>query len=250
MRRVLLLLSLARAVAADEPSVQKATNPFALVNTLQLEPRFVVVHAGGNEEQLELLVGVAYHALWIPGVKVSDVYSFARLEMYGESKNQPNHLVIGLEDWLGLLLAVKPFSLGSLALGVATELPTATNAALGAQEFELGPATGAMLTRVHNLQVGFLGRFLFSVAGATPDLGYVLFQPLLTYHLPKNFFFKSDGIMNFDFRHSPHATVPVNLHLGHGFTDRLVLSAVVEGVTTGSGRGNVTVKLNLNYFNW
>ena len=93
-------------------------------------------------------------------------------------------------------------------------------------------------------------QFFFSVAGTKPDLGYALVQPIIAYHLPRAFFFKTDGIMNFDWQASPHATIPVNLQFGHAFTSHVVLSAIVEVVTTGSGAGNVTVQLNLNYLAW
>jgi hypothetical protein len=137
-----------------------------------------------------------------------------------------------------------------LGLGVDAVLPTATNPALDAQEFQLGPAAGAIITRVKHLQVGALVQVFFSVAGAKPDLGYAQVQPIIVYHLPHALFFKTDGIMNFDWKASPHATVPVNLHFGHAFTSHIVLSAIVQGVTTGSGAGNVTVQLNLNYLGW
>jgi hypothetical protein len=75
-------------------------------------------------------------------------------------------------------------------------------------------------------------------------------QPIIVYHLPKAFFFKSDGILQFDFHESPHATVPVNLHIGRGITSHLVISGIVEAVSTGSGVGNLTAQLNLNYLSW
>jgi hypothetical protein len=256
--RVLAFLLIGCSVAAaSEPSpqedaAQKATNPFSLTNTLQVEPRYIEIESGGNATQLKVQLGIVYKSLFIPGVKVGDTYSFARLEIYAKSLNKldsPN--VVGLQDWQLLFLGVKPFAWGALVgLGLDALLPTATNPALDTQELELGPAVGAMLTRVRHLQIGVLARFYFSVAGTTADLAYTLVQPIITYHLPKAFFFKTDGIMNFDFKKAPWATVPVNLHLGHAFSDHMVVSAVVEGVTTGSGVGDVTIKLNLNYTKW
>jgi hypothetical protein len=255
-----LLLTCCSVAGASEPSppspqedaAQKATNPFALSNTLQVEPRYIDIASGGNATQLEVVLGVVYKSLFIPGVKVGDTYSFARLEMYGKSLNTPQSPnVVGLQDWQLLFLGVKPFAWGGLVgLGLDALLPTSTNPALDTQEFELGPSIAAMLTRVRHLQIGVLARFYFSVAGTTPDLAYTLVQPIITYHLPKAFFFKTDGIMNFDFKKAPYATVPVNLHLGHAFSDHLVISAIVEGVTTGSGVGDVTIKLNINYTKW
>jgi hypothetical protein len=129
-------------------------------------------------------------------------------------------------------------------------LPTATNPALDKQELELGPATGFMITAVPHLQIGALAQFFFSVAGDAPDLAYVLLQPIVAYHLPRAFFFKSDGIMNFDFKHSPHSTIPVNLHFGRGISRHVVLEAIAEYVTIGSGDGNWVVKANANYLQW
>jgi hypothetical protein len=246
----------ARAVesppSTTDQAADVATNPIALANTLQLEPRFIVIASGGNATQLLLRLGVAYQALFIPGVKVGDVYSYARLDMFGEALNTPSSpAVVGLQSWQALLLGIKPFAWGAqVGLGVDALLPTATNPALDAQEFELGPSVAAQITRVKHLQLAVLARFFFSVAGASPDLAYVLVQPIVSYHLPKAFFLKTDGIMNFDFRNSPHATVPVNLGFGRAVTTRLSLALTVEGVTVGSGQGNVTVRLNLSYFAW
>jgi len=93
-------------------------------------------------------------------------------------------------------------------------------------------------------------QFLFSVAGTTPDLAYTELQPIVIYHLPSAFFLKTDPIMRFDFKHSPTATVPVNLHFGRALTPRFAINVIGEYVTTGSGDGNFTVQLNLAYVNW
>ncbi len=248
---VVLALQHGAAASPEDGAVDKATHPF-LANTLQFQPEYVDIRDGGNATKILVRLGVVYHYLFIPGIKLGDTYSFARLEMYGESLNTPaSPNVVGLQDWQALLLGIKPFGWGAqVGLGVDALLPTATNPVLDDQEFELGPALGAIITRVPHLQIGALVQFFFSVAGAKPDLGYTLVQPVIVYHLPKAFFFKTDGIMNFDLKTSPRATVPVNLHFGHGFTSHLVISAIVEVVTTGSGVGNVTAELNLNYVAW
>jgi hypothetical protein len=255
-RRAVLLALLAMpagsaAASSPEEAAEQATHPF-LVNTLQLQPAYIDLRDGGSTTQLLVRLGLVYHALFLPGLRLGDTYTFARLEMYGESSNAtsaPN--VVGLQDWNALWLGVVPLRWGAqLGLGVDGVLPTATNPALGDQEFQLGPAAGAIITRVKHLQIGALVQVYFSVAGAKPDLGYTTVQPVIAYHLPRAFFFKTDGIMKFDWEASPHATVPVNLHFGHALSSHIVLSAIVEGVTTGSGVGNVTVQLNLNYLAW
>lgn len=252
----LALQSWLRSAAATESgpaeAAEKATQPFFDTNSLQLQPAYTDIHDGGNDTQLLVRLFVVYHSLLIPGVKTLDIYTLARLEMYGESLNTPaNPNVVGLQDWNALFLAIKPFRWGAqVALGAYAVIPTATNAALDTQELQLGPALGAIITRVRHLQIGILAEFYFSVAGTTPDLAHSQVQPILVYHLPKAFFLKSDGIAQFDFHKSPHATVPVNIHFGRGITSHLVISAIVEGVTTGSGFANVTTKLNLNYLAW
>jgi hypothetical protein len=242
----------AAGTTPKEAAAEKATHPFFDTNTLQLQPAYTDVHAGGSSLQLLIRLALAYNGFLIPGLKLGDIYSVARLEMYGEAllpAGSPN--VVGLQDWNGLLIGVKPFAWGAqLALGAYAVLPTATNPALDTQEFQLGPAAGAMVTHVRHLQIGALAEFFFSVAGMKPGLATAQLQPIIVYHLPKAFFLKTDGIMKFDLKTSPYATVPVNIHIGYAFTSHLVLSAIVEGVTTGSGVGNVSVKLNLNYVAW
>ena len=132
--------------------------------------------------------------------------------MYGESLNTPkNPNVVGPQDWNALLVAVKPFAWGAqIALGAYAVLPTATSSALDTQEFQLGPAIGALVTHVRHLQLGALAELYFSVAGTTPNLAYSQVQPIIVYHLPKAFFLKSDGIMKFDLHQAPRATVPVS----------------------------------------
>jgi hypothetical protein len=61
--------------------------------------------------------------------------------------------------------------------------------------------------------------YSISTAGAIAGLATAQLQPIIVYHLPNAFFFKTDGIMKFDFNQSPHSTVPVNLHFGRGFTN-------------------------------
>ena len=235
-----------------EQAAEKHTNPFALANTLQVQPGYTDIYAGGNSTQLLVRLAVAYKALFIPGIKVADVYSFVRLEMYGEALNTPQSPnAIGLQDWKLLVGGVKPFAWGALVgVGFDALLPTVTNLAFDKRELELGPATAFLITHVPHLQIGALVQFFFSVAGATSDLAYVLVQPIIAYHLPRAFFFKTDGIMNLDLEHSPHATVPVNLHFGRGITSHVVLSGIVEVVTVGSGKNDVTVQLNVNYLSW
>jgi hypothetical protein len=242
----------AASVSPQEEAAKRSTNPFFDTNSLQLQPAYTDQHAGGYSLQLLLRLLLAYKGLFIPGLKLGRLYSVARLEMYGEILKNPGSAdVVGLQNWNGLLLGVMPFAWGAqLVLGAYSILPTATDPALDTQEFQLGPAAGAMVTHVARLQIGALVEFFFSVAGAKPGLATAQLQPFIIYHLPKAFFLKSDGIMKFNLKTSPSATVPVNLHLGHAFNSHLVLSAIVAGVTTGSGVGNVTVQLNLNYLGW
>lgn len=245
----MVVVRAAQAAGSVEEAAEAATQPFFDTNSLQLQPAYTHFHAGGFSDQVLLRLVLAYKGILVPGFKYADIYSVARLEMYGASLSPSN--VVGLQNWNGLMLAVKPYGWGAqLALGVYSVFPTATNAALDAQEFQLGPAFGAMITHVRHLQIGFLGEFFFSVAGSTPGLAIAQLQPIIVYQLPKAFFFKSDGIMQFNLRSSPYATVPVNLHFGRGFLPHLVLSAIVEGVTYGSGVGNFTLRLNLNYLAW
>jgi hypothetical protein len=242
----------AAELSAPAGAAKHSTNPFAFVNTLQIEPRYIHIEAGGNATQLEVRLALVYSGLWIPGLRVGNVYSVARLEMFGESLNTPAvGNVTGLQNWQALLLGIKPFAWGALvALGVDAMLPTSTNAALDTQEFQVGPAFGAYLTRVPKLQIGVLVQFYFSAGGPSPGITNTTVQPFVSYHLPKAFFFKTDGIMTFDFVSSPHSTVPVNLHVGRGITAHVVISAIAEVVTTGSGVGNVMLEANLNYLGW
>ena len=256
---VLAALASARAAAADprppspiEAAADAATNPFPLANSVQLQPAYTDVHAGGSTTQLLVRVGLFYRGLFVPGLALAGLYTFARLEMYAESLDRPpSPLAVGLQNWNALWLGAKPFAWGAqLGLGVAAVLPTATDPALDDQEFQLGPALGAYLTRVPHVDFGALVQFLFSVAGTTPDLGYVWVQPIITWHLPRAFFLKTDPIWKFDFRNAPAATVPVNLHVGRAVSAHTAINGIVEVVTVGSGKANVTVQLNVAYVRW
>jgi hypothetical protein len=250
---ILLTLTLASKAAAQTPddAVSATVNPFPYARSLQLQPAYTDIHAGGNDTQLLVRLGIFYGGLFIPGIKAWDLYTFVRLEMYAESLNQPGSSVAGLQNWNGLWMGVKPFAWGAtVAAGVNTVLPTSTNSALDSQEWQLGPALGAYIKHVKHLEIGTLVLFLFSVAGTTPDLAYVQVQPIVAYHLPLAFYFKTDPIWKFSFTQAPAATVPVNLHFGRGITGHTVVNGIVEYVTTGSGHGNVTVQLNFAYVNW
>jgi hypothetical protein len=242
----------AEATHSVEDAARAAPNPFFDTHSLQLQLAFTDIHAGGYSVQGLARILLAYDGLFLPGVKLGNIYSLARLEMYGEAlRPSSTPSATGLQDWNMLLLGVKPFAWGAqVGLGVYSVLPTATNPALDAQEFQLGPATGFMITHVRRVELGALVDFSFSVAGTTPGMATAQLQPIVIWHVTKPFFFKTDAIMKLDLKKSPYATVPVNLHLGYALTSRLVLSGIVEGVTTGSGLGNVTAELNLNYVGW
>src|SRR5262249_48373834 len=80
-------------------AAKKATHPFFDTNTLQLQPAYTDMHAGGNSLQLLIRLALGYDGFLIPGLKLGDVYSVARLEMYGEAllpSGSPN--VVGLQD--------------------------------------------------------------------------------------------------------------------------------------------------------
>jgi hypothetical protein len=111
-----------------EEAARKATHPFFDTNTLQLQPNYTDIHEGGNSTQMLVRLALAYKGILIPGLKLGDIYSVARLEMYGESLNPPSSPnVVGLQDWNLLFIGVKPFQWGvQVALGVYAVLPTST----------------------------------------------------------------------------------------------------------------------------
>jgi hypothetical protein len=136
----------AELTAEDASTI--TTRPFPLANRLEFQPEYTDIRAGGNATRLQIRLGVAYHGLFLPGLKVLDFYSYVRLEMYGESLNQSASRAGGLQDWNALLLAVKPFDWGAqVGFGLSSILPTATDPALDQQEFQLGPAAGVTITR-------------------------------------------------------------------------------------------------------
>jgi hypothetical protein len=247
----LLGAAVARADDGDHPRIQGATNPLFEINSLQLQPAYTNMHHNGNAAELLLRLALTYDALFIPGLAVDDFYTVYRLEMYAASLNRTGKSnVSGLRDWNALVLSIKPFTWGQVGFGAYAVLPTATSAALGSQELQLGPAFGVVIAAVPHLVVGALVELYVSVFGPVPSLASVQLQPIVAYHFSDELFVKSDGIIGFDITHAPAATVPVNLHVGYAITPGFVISLIAEWVAAGRGLGNVTGKLNLNYFDW
>ncbi len=106
----------------------------------------------------------------------------------------PKSGTTGLGDMSILAIPVHQQKLGSWGamrgIGLATEIPTATDKRTGTGQFSLGPSGVVFLEPSKNIQTGVLGYHVWGVTGGANNRDYVsksYFQPILNYHFDSLF---------------------------------------------------------------
>jgi hypothetical protein len=236
---------------AEEAAVA-ASAPIVPVRTLELRPAFTDIHTGGNASSLVIRTDLPMPYALVPGLRLGKIYSILRIDLPVISLNTPQLHATGLGDTTVFDSGVYPFRHGAVLVGIGMILPSATNAALGLGQLQLGPSGGIAWAPTRRLGLSVLAANFFSVASATPrpPIDVLALQPWVVVWLPRAFFLLSDPILTFDWNRGGHATVPVNLAAGHAFTHRLVLSLEPEWIATGDGRNNGLIRATVTYLGW
>jgi hypothetical protein len=121
----------------------------------------------------------------------------------------------GLTDITWLDLFIYPFSKGRWGIGPVVVLPTATDDALGAGKWQVGPA-GVVIAKAGNLQYGCLSQWFFSVAGDDDraDINLFSLQPFASYGLKNGWSVgTSDMSYNYDFENDRWSSLGLGARL-------------------------------------
>ena len=103
----------------------------------------------------------------------------------------------------------------SFGVGPLINVPTATDDALGSGKWSLGLANVAFVATNPKLLYGYLLTWQASFAGEDDraDVNVAAFQPLLIGQLGGGTYWRSTGIMNYDFENSTY-NVPIGIGIG------------------------------------
>ena len=121
----------------------------------------------------------------------------------------------GLGDLAAVDLVVSGTSWGRQGFGLGAIIPTASDPALGTEKWSIGPAYVA-ITKIGDVQTGFLAQWLFSVAGKSDrdDVNSVTIQPFASYGLKNNWSLGTSFMaFSYNAEQSRWASLPLGLKL-------------------------------------
>lgn len=121
----------------------------------------------------------------------------------------------GLGDLAAVDLLIKPTTWGRQGFGLSAIIPTASDPALGTEKWSIGPAYVA-ITKIGDVQAGFLGQWLFSVAGESDrdDVNSLTIQPFASYGLANNWSIATSFMaFNYNVDSGEWASLPLGLRL-------------------------------------
>jgi hypothetical protein len=255
-----LLASLARA-DGDWQFTPKTAAQAAEVASYELYPTRVLearlsyldIHTGGNATGLELRLVVPMPYVIVPGLRIRDWFSIIRTDVPIVSLDTPMAHTVGISDTHIVDGTVIPFKWGALGFAFGVILPSATSAFLGTGKLSIGPGGGvAVVAMPHLLSFSVLFENQFSIAGdpMRKDVNVLFLQPEILLHLPRAIWLESQPILSFDWTRNGHATIPVMLGVGHGFSSRLAMSVEGSWIATGDGKNDGQVRLVIDYLGW
>lgn len=136
---------------------------------------------------------------------------------------------------------------GFAGIGPALIVPTASSDVLGSGKWSGGPAVVLLHTKVPKLQMGALVQQFTSFAGDSDraDVNFMLFQPIVNKILTNGYFLQFNPIMKFDWENKKY-NIPVAISFGRAFAKNLSMFIAPEYVVSGPGKGDFTLRLNIN----
>jgi hypothetical protein len=136
---------------------------------------------------------------------------------------------------------------GILGIGPALSMPTASSEYLGSGKWSVGLAGVVLYKKIPKLTLGVLAQQFVSFAGDAnrEDVNHMLFQPVITKVFNKGVFVNFSPTMVFDWE-SDKYNIPVGLNVGKAFAKNLSMFIGPEYVVSGPGKGNFTIRLNIN----
>ncbi len=242
-------------IAQEESDVTKAaanaTNPLAFVTKLQFQPNYTLKDNGGNQLVMISRIMQPSKSIGLPFIKSKDpskIYTIYRLEAPIVSQTFPNNVgdATGLSDFILIDVIAFKQKKGLFGIGPALMMPTASSTYLGTGKWNAGLA-GVFMTKAYGLILGVLGQQFISFAGDSQraDQNFMLLQPIVTKIFNKGYFMNFSPIMKFDWENSDY-NIPLGVNFGKAFAQNLSMYIGGEYVVSGPGKGDFTIRLNIN----
>ena len=237
-----------------EEAAYLSLSPLANTNTIQLQLSYTTIPDGGHAGMAVVRTGLWMPYVLIPGIEVPGMGGLVVMMVPYQTLDLPAlpEEVNGLGDINLIDLAVYELSWGGIGLGPGFFFPAATSPILGQGKLQLGPVFSVGYSGVHGMLITLGGFDAVSVAGSPerPDVHTLYVAPSVGLMLPKAFYLYSDGILRFDWKRDGHATIPLNLGLGHAFTSHFVVYVQPEWVATGDLEDSFTARVVVSNLGW
>jgi hypothetical protein len=239
----------APSLTEEDEAARNDSTPLPKKSVLRFEPSYTFLHGGGGTVELKIQPTLRYDGVFIPGLMVSDLVSFARLEIYTRSidDREKNIHETGLADTVLTNGVAHTFSRRlALGAGYSTTIPMATSPGLDHQQWLLGPSVYFTSEPIDGLELALLVNDYFTIAKhpGTSSYPHMTVKPYVTWHFGHGWLVGSDATMTIDFSGNGRTDIPLNLGPGKAF-GRYVASAQGWYTVAGDKQGDVGVHLKL-----
>ncbi len=238
--------------AEASKAADNATNPLAFVTKLQFQPNYTFKENGGDQFVLITRIMQPSKTIGLPFIKSKDpskIYTIYRMEMPVGSQTFPNNVgdATGLTDFVFIDVIAFKKKWGLLGVGPALILPTASSEFLGSGKWSAGLAATILYKKKKSWTFGVLAQQFNSFAGDSnrQDINKMLFQPVVTKIFKKGYFANFSPIMVFDWENDAY-NIPIGFNVGRAFAKNLSMFIGPEYVVSGPGKGDFTIRLNIN----
>ncbi len=244
-----------RAITPRSPAeaAYLSLSPLSSTNTMQLRLGYTGVDGGGHLASGELRAGLWMPYVVVPGIEVPRMGSLWVLGLPYLSFDLPElpETSNGIGDTTVVEQTVYAFSWGGIALGPLMSLPSATSPALGQGKLQLGPLASLGIA-APNMLITLSASNVWSVAGPSEraDINTLLVTPTVGILVFDASFLFTDPVFRFDWERDGHATLPVNLGIGHAFTARFVGTLQGEWIATGDFEDSYAVRVVASDLGW
>jgi hypothetical protein len=236
----------------EEEAARDDNTPLPKHTVFRVEPDYTFLHGGGHTVEVKLQPTLRYRGFFVPGLVVPGSVSFARMQLYTRSTDDPRKDVhdTGLTDMLFINGVAHTFA-PELAAGVgyATTVPMATSPSLDHQQWQLGPSVFVTSLPLESLQVAVLVNDFWTLAkqAGASSYTYMTVQPIVTWHFRGGAFVGTDATVTVDFTGNHRTDIPLNLGVGKAFGRSFIGGVQGWYTVAGANQGNVAVHLKLTF---
>jgi hypothetical protein len=197
----------------------QATNPLAPLIQFQMQNYFIPDSIGASGYANQIIVQPVIPIAkkdWLPDFVPRSIFRPTIPIVTTADIDGGPQGTTGLGDVAWVYIFAMDHDWGSLGIGGAGALPTATDHRLGARKWTLGPSLFGIYTKIPKVQLGALVFNTFDVGGSGPnDVNSLAIQIIANYHWGDGWFAGwGDQAFTFDWENNGAAYVPLSLRLG------------------------------------